>query len=91
MINNELISELEGLAKLRLTDSERASVSAELGDILAYMEILGELDTDGVGAKSHAFETDCELREDIKRDSLTADEITANAPDGCFKVPRAFE
>ncbi|MBQ9518144.1 MAG: Asp-tRNA(Asn)/Glu-tRNA(Gln) amidotransferase subunit GatC [Eubacterium sp.] len=94
MITNELINELEGLAMLRLTDGERARIQAEIGDILAYMDVLKELDTDGVEAKSHAFNNACELREDVCRESLDVQETTANAPvrqDGCFAVPKAFE
>ncbi|MBQ8077786.1 MAG: Asp-tRNA(Asn)/Glu-tRNA(Gln) amidotransferase subunit GatC [Eubacterium sp.] len=91
MIN---INELEKLAMLRLNDEERASISAELDDIRAYMDILRELDTDGVEAKSHAFDAPCALRDDECKKSLTPDEITANAPDeqdGFFAVPKAFE
>ncbi len=85
MIN---INELEKLAMLRLNDEERASISAELDDIRAYIDILRELDTDG------AFDLTCTLREDECKKSLTPDEITANAPDeqdGFFAVPKAFE
>ncbi|MBQ8077809.1 MAG: Asp-tRNA(Asn)/Glu-tRNA(Gln) amidotransferase subunit GatC, partial [Eubacterium sp.] len=78
MIN---INELEKLAMLRLSDKERASISAELNDIRAYMDILRELDTDGVEAKSHAFDLPCALREDECKKSLTSNEIIANAPD----------
>lgn len=86
--------ELEALAKLQLTDGERARIQAEIGEILAYMDVLGELDTDGVEAKSHAFDTECVLREDVCKKSLSAQEITDNAPEkqnGFFSVPKAFE
>ena len=91
MINTD---ELEKLAMLRLNDEERAIISAELDDIRAYMDILRELDTDGVEAKSHAFDLPCALRDDECEKSLLPDEITANAPDekdGFFAVPKAFE
>ena len=92
-ITNELITELEALAKIRLTDGEKEKVKTQLAEILDYADILCELDTSGVVPSSHPFESANALREDTAGLSLTADEVTASAPetqDGYFAVPRVF-
>ena len=94
IINDELIAELEELSKIRLSDDEKIKIKAELGEILAYMNVLGELDTEGAEAVSHIVKSYDNMREDEVYPSLSADEITANAPnsEGCFfAVPKAFE
>lgn len=93
-ITNELITELEGLAKIRLTDSEKEQFKAELGGILTYIDILNELDTDGVEPLSHTVKSADFMREDRAESSLPRETVTGNAPqekNGCFDVPRAFE
>ena len=93
-ITPELIKYLESLAKITLTDEEENKVGAELQDILTYIDMLNELDTDGVEAMSHCFPVTNVMREDEVADSMTPDEITANAPesqDGCFVVPKTVD
>jgi len=90
-ITPEFIKSLESLARITLTEDEEKKVGDELQEILSYMELLGELDTDGVEAMSHCFPITNVMREDEVTPSLTPDEITANAPaarDGCFVVPK---
>lgn len=93
-INNELINELEGLAKIRLSEAEKQKVKDELAEMLGHMEILNELDVSDVEPLTHTKNIQCELRDDVSFLSLSADEILSNAPerDGdFFAVPKAFE
>ena len=93
-ITNELLSELEVLAKIRLTDEEKETVKDELSSMLGHMEVLSELDTAGVEPLSHTFAQSCPLREDEAKPSLSRDEIlqnTAETDGGFFTVPQAFE
>ncbi len=93
-ITPELIKYLESLARITLTDEEEKKVGAELQDILTYIDMLNELDTDGVEAMSHCFPVTNVMREDEVAASMTPDEITANAPesqDGCFVVPKTVD
>ena len=46
-IDTALITYLEGLARLRLSDTEREPMQGDLAAILGYMERLMALDTDG--------------------------------------------
>lgn len=93
-ITPDLIQYLESLARITLTEDEEKKVGAELQDILTYIDMLNELDTEGVEAMSHCFPVTNVMREDETAPSMTPDEITANAPeaqDGCFVVPKTVD
>lgn len=93
-ITPELVKYLESLARITLTEDEEKKVGGELGDILAYMDMLNELDTQGVEAMSHCFPVTNVMREDEVQPSMSPDEITANAPesqDGYFVVPKTVD
>ncbi len=90
-ITPDLIKYLESLARITLTEEEEKKVGAELQDILSYIDMLNELDTDSVEAMSHSFPITNVFREDEVRQSMAPEEITANAPessDGAFVVPK---
>lgn len=93
-ITPDLIKYLESLARITLTEDEEKKVGNELQDILTYIDMLNELDTEGVEAMSHCFPVTNVMREDEVQPSMTPDEITANAPeaqDGCFVVPKTVD
>lgn len=93
-ITPDLIKYLESLARITLTEDEENKVGSQLQDILTYIDMLNELDTDGVEAMSHCFPVTNVMREDEVQPSMTPDEITANAPeaqDGCFVVPKTVD
>jgi aspartyl-tRNA(Asn)/glutamyl-tRNA(Gln) amidotransferase subunit C len=78
------------LARLDLSDAELDAMTTQLGAILAYVEQLGELDTDSVAPMAHAVEVTNVFAADELRDSLPRDAALANAPhhDGEFyRVP----
>lgn len=90
-ITPDLIKYLESLARITLTEDEEKKVGAELQDILAYIDMLNELDTEGVEAVSHSFPITNVFRKDEVAPSLSPEEIVANAPessDGAFVVPK---
>ena len=93
-ITPDLIKYLETLARITLNEDEEKKVGNELQDILTYIDMLNELDTDGVEAMSHCFPVTNVMREDKVASSMTPDEIVANAPesqDGCFVVPKTVD
>lgn len=93
-ITPDLIKYLETLARITLSEEEEKKVGNELQDILTYIDMLNELDTDGVEAMSHCFPVTNVMREDEVSASMTPDEIVANAPesqDGCFVVPKTVD
>lgn len=93
-ITPDLIKYLESLARITLTEEQEKKVGTELQDILTYIDMLNELDTDGVEAMSHCFPVTNVMRDDVVEPSMTPDEITANSPesqDGCFVVPKTVD
>lgn len=93
-ITDEIIDNLEILAKLELSESEKEQAKLDMGRMLAYLDKLGELDTENVEPTTHILPMQNVLREDVTTNSDTREELLANAPeekDGMFLVPRAFE
>ena len=93
-ITPDLIKYLEKLARITLSEDEEKKVGNELQDILTYIDMLNELDTDGVKAMSHCFPVTNVMREDEVAPSMSPDEIVANAPesqDGYFVVPKTVD
>lgn len=84
------IEKLARLAKLQLTDKERDSFGPQVTDILAFVEKLSELDTEGVEPMTSALDVDNCFRDDIPAGSLSPEIATQNAPaasDDFFLVP----
>ena len=82
------------LARLEFQTEEMEKFTAQLNDILFYMDKLNEVDTTGVTPMSHAITVTNAFREDAAKESLSRDLSLANAPEArgdCFLVPRVVE
>lgn len=93
-ITRQDVEYVAGLAQLRLDDATKDRLVREMGDILAYMDQLNELDTEHVEPMMHAMEMTNVFRQDVPGDSLPREEALMNAPmhDGeYFMVPRILE
>jgi len=89
------VDRIAELARLALTEPERALFSRQLAEILAYAEQIQQVDTTGIAPMSHACATAESLREDQERPGLLRDDALAGAPAadreaGLFKVPRVL-
>jgi aspartyl-tRNA(Asn)/glutamyl-tRNA(Gln) amidotransferase subunit C len=89
------VERVANLARLRLTDEEKALFAQQLGTVLDYAGQVRELDTTGVTATSHVLAAEPVDRPDEVRPSLTETQALANAPEpaiaeGLFKVPRVL-
>ncbi|MDD4092880.1 MAG: Asp-tRNA(Asn)/Glu-tRNA(Gln) amidotransferase subunit GatC, partial [Smithellaceae bacterium] len=58
------------LARLEITEAEKQKFTAQLNDILLYIDQLNELDTTGVAPMSHAIAVTNAFREDRVVESL---------------------
>ncbi len=93
-ISKEEVVKVAELARLEFTDEELDRFTEQLGNILAYIQKLAELDTTGVEPTSHALDIATPLRDDRVVEWLTQEEALANAPekeDGFFVVPQVIE
>ena len=86
---------IAGLAHLELDASEIDLFARQLGDILAYAQVVQQIDTTGVPPTASLVFRHAADRRDEVRPSLDRDEALASAPDaaldaGFFKVPRVI-
>jgi aspartyl-tRNA(Asn)/glutamyl-tRNA(Gln) amidotransferase subunit C len=84
------IHRLAHLARLSIPESERESLSEQLSQIVALVDQLSEVDTDGVEPMVHAFDLQNVLASDRVAESLPRVDVLGNAPaqDGeYFLVP----
>ena len=89
------VERIAQLARLALTEEEKALFGRQLADILAYVEQLRDVDTSGVPATSHSLMAGSGFRDDETKPSLPRADALAGAPDadlpaGLFKVPRVL-
>ncbi len=82
------------LARLEVTDKETEKFTAQLNDILGYIDKLNEIDTTGVEPMTHAIAVTNAFREDKIVDSIGTEKSLSNAPDGrgeFFRVPKVID
>jgi aspartyl-tRNA(Asn)/glutamyl-tRNA(Gln) amidotransferase subunit C len=90
----EDVKRVAALARLDLSAREEERLTDELGRILAYMEKLNELDTEGVEPTAHAAPVAGVLRADEPERFAGLAALLAQAPDtrdGYFRVPRIID
>ena len=75
----EQVDHVANLARLALTDEERTQYAEQLSAILAYADMLNELDLENVPPTSHAVAQTNVMREDKARPCLPTDKALQNA------------
>ena len=82
------------LARLRLNEDELREMQQQLSSILDYMNMLQEVDVEGVPPTAQVTDVVNVVRPDEVRPSLPVEEVLAGAPDhegNYFKVKPFFE
>ena len=93
-IDAELITKLENLSKIELSEEERKTAEKDLRKILNFMDSLSQLDTDGTEPVSLCVSGIDDLRKDVVTESGNPEAILENAKekrDNCFVVPKTVE
>ena len=93
-INTDLVDYISELSRLELQCGEKQAMTAQLEQIIAYMNVLNKLDTTGVEPMSHVFPVKNVLREDEVVPSQDRAELLAGAPvpdEEAFLVPKAVD
>ena len=88
------IEHVARLARLELTEDEKARLREQLGVILEAAAKVSEVATDDVPPTAYAIPRSNVLRPDEITPSLTLEEVLSNAPeveDDRFKVPKVVE
>lgn len=92
-ITRQEVERVAALAKLRFGDDEIDVFTEGFDRIVAYVEKLNEVDTDGVEPMTRIVEEGAESREDVVGPMLTQAEALKNAPkkvEGFFSVPKVL-
>lgn len=93
-LSSQEVEYVAHLARLEITDKEKEKFTAQLNDILLYIDKLNELDTKGVEPMSHAIAVTNAFREDNIVDSIGTEKSLANAPNArgeFFRVPKVID
>jgi len=88
------LDHVANLARLELTPAEKERFAAQLGDVLAYIAQLNEVDVSGVEPTAHAFPVVNVWAEDVPVAGLPVEAALGNAPeqrDQMFVVPKVVE
>jgi aspartyl-tRNA(Asn)/glutamyl-tRNA(Gln) amidotransferase subunit C len=93
-IDAATVKKVAGLAKLRVPDERLGALADELSGILAWIEQLNAVDTQGVEPMTSAVAAKLPLREDAVTDGGDPERVLSNAPKrdrNFFVVPKVVE
>jgi len=93
-ITRQEVEHVARLARLELTEQEADTFTGQLDAILAYVDKLKELNTDGIIPTAHAVPMENAFREDVVQPSIGVESALANAParaESFFRVPKVIE
>lgn len=93
-IDTEMVNYISELSRLELQTGEKQAMTAQLEQIIAYMNVLNKLDTTGVEPMSHVFPVKNVLREDEVVPSQDRAQLLSGSPaedKEAFLVPKAVE
>ncbi len=88
------LDHVANLARIELTAEEKARFATQLGDVLAYVALLNEVDISGVEPTAHAFPVVNVWAADAAEAGLPLADALRNAPevrDNMFVVPKVVE
>jgi aspartyl-tRNA(Asn)/glutamyl-tRNA(Gln) amidotransferase subunit C len=89
-LSRQDVEKVSLLGRLRLGADELDQMTAQLAQIVGYVDQLSELDTSAVAPMAHAVEIANVFADDVDRPSVDRESILANAPkrdDECYRVP----
>jgi len=89
-ISRDEVEKVSLLARLRLTAEQLDQMTSQLGAILHYMELLAEVETEGIEPLAHPLDVVNVFREDRVQPSLSRELALAGAPhrdEECYLVP----
>ena len=93
-IDKDTVVRIARLSRIAMEDEALEPMAEELNGILAWVEQLGEVDTEGVEPMTGAIAATLPQRDDSAEQGTATDDLLANAPeadDGFFVVPKVVE
>jgi aspartyl-tRNA(Asn)/glutamyl-tRNA(Gln) amidotransferase subunit C len=93
-VDKDTVRRIAKLARLAVPENRLEPMAGELNGIFQWVEMLGEVNVDGVPAMTSVVAQKLKWREDKVTDGSQADALLANAPEGedhFFVVPKVIE
>ncbi len=93
-IDEATVKRIAHLSRLRISAQEAQGLKRELNGILAWVEELSAIPTDGVEPLTHTGAAQLRMRTDVVTDGGQPADILKNAPkteDSFFLVPKVIE
>jgi aspartyl-tRNA(Asn)/glutamyl-tRNA(Gln) amidotransferase subunit C len=93
-IDKDTARRVAHLARVEVPESELEALAGELSSILGFMELLSEVDIEGVEPMTSVTPMALPFRADVVTEENQRDRVLANAPDarsGYFAVPKVVE
>ncbi len=88
------VEKVAQLARLHMSDAEADEVASRITDILALIDQMQSIDTNGIEPLAHPLDVTQPLREDKVTEDDRRDELQTLAPeteDGLYLVPKVIE
>lgn len=88
------VKKVATLARIEMNEADLEAVRVKLGNIMKFVEQLGEVNTDNVEPLSNVVDISLRLREDAVTDGGQQQKVLANAPEaveGFFVVSKIVE
>jgi aspartyl-tRNA(Asn)/glutamyl-tRNA(Gln) amidotransferase subunit C len=93
-IDTKVVDELAHLARLSYENEAKQEIVTELNKIIAFVEKLEEINTDGIEPLIYMVDETNITREDVMKQVVSQDEGLKNAPkkdSDYFRVPKVIE
>ncbi len=92
-ITDEIVDQIAHLARLEFNGEEKENIKADLTNIIAFVDQLNAVDTEGVEPLIFMSDAINVLREDVYEPSITQEEALKNAPNAdsdYFKIAKVL-
>jgi aspartyl-tRNA(Asn)/glutamyl-tRNA(Gln) amidotransferase subunit C len=93
-IDKKTVDEIAHLARLEFEDAAKEEIIKDMNRMLAFVDKLNELNTDGVEPLIYMNEDVDVMRDDVAKTNVTQEEALKNAPkkdSDYFKVPKVID
>lgn len=91
----ETVKKLAALSRIQCNEEEELNLLSDLQNILSYIDLMNEVDTETVAPCNYVSEEICNVeRDDAVGEMLSQDIFLANAPDksgAMIRVPPVFK
>jgi len=92
--DKDTVARVATLARLRVPDAELEALAGELGQILHWVEQLGEVDAADIEPMARVVNMKLPMRDDVVTDGGIREAVLSNGPEATesfFTVPKVVE